>query len=117
MHASFCRPRPPTGLWRLRLEDDLAGLRRVHLVLAVPAGLVVEPGPQHPGVLLVQDDAEGATGRIDLQGDERLPVTGPGDVGVHRARQAPETPVLDVEDPQAVTGPQAQCLGPRGLPL
>lgn len=91
------------------MQDDLSGLGGI--LLAVTARLVVEPRPQHPGALLIEDHPEGAARRIDVEGHERLPVAA-GDVGGQRSREAPEAPMLHVENPQTVTGTQAESLRP-----
>ena len=97
------------------VQHDLPGLGAVDA--AMGTGLVVEPGPDDPGVLLVQDHPEGPGGRVDAQRHEGLPVAAAGDIDRDRPGKTPEPPVLDIEDPQAVTGTEAEGLGPCRLPL
>src|SRR3989442_9851099 len=101
------------------MQQDLAGPGFVggRGLVAVGARLVLEPRPQHPGALLVEGHPEGAGARVDVEGDERLPVVRAGDVGRDGAGEPPEPPVLDVEDPQAVAGTQAEGLGSGRFPL
>ena len=52
------------------VQHDLPGLGRFGILPAVPAGFVVEPRPEDPGVVLVEDDPERTGGRVDLQGQD-----------------------------------------------